>query len=235
MQPREIIREIESNATLPSGEGDRFSGYAVIGQPFRSGHVLALRRFPASSVGPGYTSVWHRDPRGIWTIFSTVIPEQGCSRYFGGEITQNAVTPVEIEWLDAMQFRVNVRGALLWHVTLTASVVSRLMNIAAGFVPNPWWQNLRTLKAMGLAARFGLGTGRLNLAGTTPNGQEFIANPQRVWLIGSSRALMKGEDLGPAGALDQQARLNDFLIPQRGLFAVAHAFLREHGRGGVRS
>ena len=44
------------------GQEERFSGYGVMGLPFRSGHVLALRRFPVTSVGPGYTSVWWRDP-----------------------------------------------------------------------------------------------------------------------------------------------------------------------------
>jgi hypothetical protein len=64
----------------------------------------------------------------------------------------------------------------------------------------------------------------MNLTGT-PNGHEFIANPQRVWLINSSHAVLNGMDLGPVGALDRQARLDDFFIPQRGLFALARAFL----------
>jgi hypothetical protein len=48
-----MIRDIEQNRSVPAGEGDRFAGYAVIGLPFASGHVLSLRRFPASSVGAG--------------------------------------------------------------------------------------------------------------------------------------------------------------------------------------
>ena len=98
MKPREIVQQIETNPSLPAGQGDRFAGYAVIGLPFRSGHVLALRRFPASSIGPGYTSVWHRVPRGVWTFSSTINPDLGCSRYFGGEITYNVVAPIGIEW-----------------------------------------------------------------------------------------------------------------------------------------
>lgn len=38
--------------------------------------------------------------------------------------------------------------------------------------------------------------------------------------------MVNGLDLGPPGALAQQARLNDMLIPQRGVFAVARAFLQ---------
>lgn len=82
------------------------------------------------------------------------------------------------------------------------------------------------LKAMGAAARIVLGTGKMNLGGKTPNDYEFTANPQRMWLIESSRAILNGIDLGPAGPLAPQAQLGEFLIPQRGLFAVARAFMR---------
>jgi hypothetical protein len=78
MEPRECVRQIEVVALLPSGGGDRFAGYVVIGS-FRSGHVLAFRRFPPSSLGPGYTSIWHRDPNGRWTFYSTVAPGRSCS------------------------------------------------------------------------------------------------------------------------------------------------------------
>jgi len=225
MKPREIIQYIEKTASLPVGSGERFAGFAVIGVPFRSGHVLALRRFPASSLGAGYTSVWHRNPAGAWTFYSTISPEQGCSRYFGAEIQRNIVGPIEIVWTDPSQFRVQIGDALEWEVTLSESPLSRLMNSTARLVPEKWWQKRMTLKMMGNAARIALGTGKMNLAGRTPNGHEFIANPQRVWLIDSSRAVVNGIDLGPLGALDVQASLNDFLIPQRGIFAVARAFL----------
>ena len=225
MKPRELIQNIEKTASLPAGSAERFAGFAVIGLPFRSGHVLALRRFPASSLGMGYTSVWHRNPAGDWTFYSTISPEQGCSRYFGAEIQRNIVGPIEITWTGPSQFRVLIGDALEWEVTLSESAFSRLMNSLARLVPEPWWQKTMILKMMGHAARIALGTGRMNLAGRTPNGHEFIANPQRVWLIDSSRAVVNGIDLGLLGALDVQASLNDFLIPQRGIFAVARAFL----------
>ena len=198
----------------------------MIGLPFRSGHVLALRRFPASSVGPGYTSVWHRDPRGVWTFYSTISPDLGCSRYFGGEITYNVVGPIGIEWTGPAQFSVSIGSILRWEVRLRASASTRLMNAAARLVPDGWWQSKSMLKTMSAAARFALRTGKMNLAGKTPNGNEFIANPKRMWLIDSSHAIVNGVNLGPAGALSRQARLNDFSIPQRGLFAVACAFLQ---------
>jgi hypothetical protein len=33
--------EIERHAGLPTGAGERFTGYGVMGLPFASGHVLA--------------------------------------------------------------------------------------------------------------------------------------------------------------------------------------------------
>jgi hypothetical protein len=225
MEPREIIGNIEKTASLPLGSADRFAGYAVIGLPFRSGHVLALRRFPASSLGPGYTSVRHRNPAGNWTFYSTVAPEQGCSLYFGSEIQRNVVGPIDIKWTGPAQFCVLIGDVLQWEVTFNQSPLSRLMNLAARLVPDQWWHTRMTLKIMGHAARIMLGTGKMNLAGKTPNGHEFIANPQRVWLIDSSRAVVNKTDLGPVGALNQQASLNEFLIPQRGVFAVARAFM----------
>jgi hypothetical protein len=232
MEPRELIQHIEKNVSLPSGGGDRFAGYAVIGLPFRSGHVLALRRFPASSLGPGYTSVWHRDPGGHWTFYSTTAPEQSCSRYFGSEIEENVHAQIRIEWDGPRTFRViaDCSRRLSWEVTLTQTAASRLMNAAARLAPDSWWRKRFLLRVMSFSARFVLGTGKMNLAGRTPNGQEFIANPQRIWLVKSSRAVVDGVDAGPAGPLPEQARLNDFLIPERGIFAVARAFLETTGK-----
>jgi hypothetical protein len=225
-EPRSIIEGIERHPLLPPGTEDRFAGYAVIGLPFRSGHVLLLRRFPASSVGPGYTSVWHRDPAGRWTIYSTVAPEQGCSRYFGREIESNVVAPIHVEWLGPAQFLVVVEDAVTWEVTLAETAASRVINTAARLLPESWWRKRFVLSLMGTAARLALGTGQINLAGRTPNGQEFVANPRQVWLVKSSRAIIRGVDAGVVGPLINQARLRDFLIPQRGVFAVVRSFLR---------
>jgi hypothetical protein len=228
MEVRELIQRIEETSLLPAGDSDRFAGYAVIGLPFRSGHVLALRRFPASSLGSGYTSIWHRDPLGKWTFYSTVAPEQSCSRYFSSELEQNVHAQVRIEWSGPERFRVVAEGSrpLTWETTVMETPVSRLMNRAAGLVPDSWWRKRFMLRVMGWASRIFLRAGKVNLTGITPNGQEFMANPQRFWLVKSSRAVVGSADLGPMGPLPEQARLNDFLIPQRGLFAVARAFMQ---------
>ena len=85
MQPARIVEDLERDAELPRGSEERFFGYGVMGLPFRSGHVLGLWRFPASSIGPGYGSVWHRDPAGRWTFYQDQPAELACTRYFGGQ------------------------------------------------------------------------------------------------------------------------------------------------------
>jgi hypothetical protein len=220
---RHTIETLEREAPLLDGPGDRFSGYAVISLSFQSGHVLALRRFSASSIGPGYVSVWHRGPSGSWTFYSTVSPELSCARYFGGQIERNVVTPIEITWLGSMRFRIVVGAAIDWHVSLGTSLTTRLLNVAAGTIPERAWQSPAVLRFMGIAARATLGTGRLNLTGLTPNGQRFIANSRRLWLIESTDAVVEGVNVGPVGPLTNQASLGDFLLPQRGLIVVARA------------
>jgi hypothetical protein len=59
-EPVEIVEDLEREAEIPPGAEERFFGYGVMGLPFRSGHVLGLRRFPASSIGPRYRSVGGR-------------------------------------------------------------------------------------------------------------------------------------------------------------------------------
>jgi hypothetical protein len=234
MLARHIVASFERDAPLPDGGGDRFSGYAIIGLPFQSGHVLALRRFPVSSIGPGYTAVWHRDPSGRWTFYSTVPPEVSCARYFGREVERNVVASADIAWGDSMSFTVFVGTAIRWHVTLGTSLATRLLSTFAGVIPEQAWNRPAVLRLMGMAARATLGTGRLNLTGLTPNGYRFAGAPRRLWLIESSQAVVDGVSLGPVGPLVNQASLGDFLLPQKGLFAVGRTrFEQSLNRGGA--
>jgi hypothetical protein len=231
MELRTLLEQIEESSLVPQGNSDRFAGYAIIGLPFLSGHLLALRRFPASSLGPGYTSIWHRCPGETWTFYSTVAAEQSCARYFGDEIANNVHANIQIVFTGPDTLRVVAQSSrpLTWEFTVAETAASRLINFVARQLPDSWWQKRFMLRVMGLTAQVILRTGKINLAGRTPNGYEFIANPKQVWLVKSSRAVVDGVDLGPAGPLSSQARLNDFVMPQKGLFAVASAFMQSPG------
>ncbi|HUI77373.1 MAG TPA: hypothetical protein VLY24_05640 [Bryobacteraceae bacterium] len=233
-EPGDLARSI-SEFTIPDGTGDRFSGYAVFGLPFSSGHILALRRFESSSVGAAYTSVWHRNPKGRWTFHQNVPPDQSCPRYFGAAISENTTEPIRIEWTDRRRFCVTVDapGEIVWDVCLAPTPATRMINAAASALPASWWRRRSLLSTMETAARWMLGTGRMNLTGCTPNGQLFTAAPRLIWSIAQSRATIRGVDAGTPAPLPKQATLGDFYVPQRGIFAVLTSVLEGQWNGAT--
>ena len=137
--PSVRVAEIERQARLPAGAGERFSGYGVMGLPFASGHVLALRRFPASSIGPAYTSVWHRDRSGRWEFWQDQPDDQACSRYFGPALAGTRRTPIELAWTGGSTLQITITGTgFSWEVTLAASGATRALNAIGERAGSPW-------------------------------------------------------------------------------------------------
>ncbi len=220
MTPAALARELERGARLPDGPGDRFSGYAVLGLPFAAGHVLALRRFSNSSVGTRATTVWHRDPAGRWTFYSTVAPDESCARYFGGGVMHNVVTPIVLSWPTPWSLRLEVGERIDWTVTLREGTRTRLLNGLSAMLPAAAWRSPVASKAMVALSAAVLRAGPMSVTGLTPNGHRFHALPQSVWLVANSRATLDGRDLGPMAAVHPQAALADVRMPRRGLFAA---------------
>jgi hypothetical protein len=220
------VYKLEQGAELPSGCAERFAGYGIMGVPFASGHVLAMRRFTAASIGPDYTSVWHRDPQGRWTFFVDVAPEMACPRYFGTAISELVVTKIEITWSSPRELTISIGESprLAWHLSLQETAATRTMNTVGGVLPDALWRKEVVLGPMGKAASLMLRAGRLRLTGQAPNRQRFLANPMRIWAVKSSEATIGRQDLGDVRPLPEQTRLGDFWIPQRGIFAIGRAF-----------
>lgn len=216
--PREVAEASIASPQLPDGTDERFIGYGVMGLPFSSGHYLALRHFPATSLGGGYRSVWHRDPDGRWSIHADVPPHLGCARYFGSALAGTELEPVTITWSDPYALSVTVGDWLSWELRLHPSVATRVMNGMGRLLPDAAWRSDAVLRAMGRAAGPMLGVGRVRLQGAVPNGQGFRANPRLIWTVVDSSASIIGQDIGGPGRLPHQDRLGDFWLPQRGLF-----------------
>lgn len=225
MEPRDLVEELERSPELPEGEEERFSGYGVMAAPFRSGDILAMRRFPASSLGGGYTSVWYKAPDGSWTFWSDRDPLQACPRFFGSAITRAEVAPIDVRWEGARAFVVEIADAgLRWEVELGSAPATRMLNSLGSRLSDRLWRNKAMLSAMQWFAGELLQAGRLGLSGIAPNGQQFIANPMRLWTIPRSRATLGQRQFHDLGPVPEQAHLGDFWIPQRGLFAIGRAF-----------
>ena len=226
LEPKDLVDSLEQGTELPSGNEERFSGYGVLGVSFTSGNLLAMRRFPASSLGESYTSVWHRDPQGRWTIYTSVAPQMACPRYFGSAIDETGVREIEISWTGPRDFTLSIEEdpALEWHLSLGQTPATRLINAVGSVLTDALRRKEAVLKAMGKAGGLMLRAGRLPLAGQVPNGQRFHLKPKHIWVIQSSTARMAKQDLGRVGPLAVQTRLGDFWIPQRGMFVIGHAF-----------
>src|SRR6185437_6940111 len=93
----------------------------------------------------------------------------------------------------------------------------------AGTMPAAARSNDQLLAAMGPMSRPMLRAGRMRLTGASPNGQHFQVVPLRVWSVASSTATLDGDELGSTHPLDEQSRLGDFWMPQRGIFYVGEA------------
>ncbi len=218
--PSDAATAVLQNPALTAGDDERFVGYGVMGFPFRSGHYLALRYFPATTFSPGYRSVWHRDPAGVWTFYATTPGQQSCARYFSSATPNAAVQcAIDVAWTSPWSLLVGIAGVLEWHIDIRATPSTRLTTTIAGRLPTATWTNELLLGMVARAVRLVLRPGQVRLSGTAPNGQRFMIAPTQVWAATGS-AVLRGEDLGPVGPLDRQVRLADFRPPQRGLFVV---------------
>jgi hypothetical protein len=219
------VSKLENSLKLQEGSEERFNGYGVMGLTFKSGHVLAYRNFMATSIGPGFQSVWHRRPDGEWTFYTDINPSLSCPRYFGEQARQAITETIDVTWIGHDRFRVEInRIGLKWEVILSSTVGTKLMNLAAGVMPDKWWKNETILRLMSRVAGNVLETGRIALSGYAPNGQYFIANPYKLWIVSDSHALLGNMDFGEMGPLAKQAHLRDFWIPQKGIFAFGRAY-----------
>jgi len=224
--PADAASTVLQNPRLPAGDDERFTGFGVLGLPFASGHYLALRCIPSASFAPGYRSVWHRDPAGVWTFYATTPGEQSCSRYFSSATPSDAVQcAIDVAWVTPWSLYVQIPGLLEWHLDIGATASTRLMSQIAQRLPAAAWTNRLALGFMGRAVGPAVGAGQIRLLGAAPNGQRFMIAPTRFWAVTRSRAVLRSEGLGPVGPLRPQARLADFRAPQRGFFVVVGGHL----------
>jgi hypothetical protein len=223
-EPRDLIQSLEKNPQLPKGDGEILSVYGVESCPFASGDILCSRNVLASSFGPAYTAIWHRDPDGDWHFYQDVPPRQGCPRFFGRALASVTVLPIETHWVGPGRLRIVAPSQIDWQFDLSATLATRAMNLMGSLMPDALWKSAGVLAAMGPVAGVVLGAGKLRLTGRAPNGQRFTANPQLTWTVPSSKAVINGRNLGAVAPLREQPKLGDFWIPRTGLFAIGRAF-----------
>ncbi|MDX5481577.1 MAG: hypothetical protein LPK07_07820, partial [Hymenobacteraceae bacterium] len=136
-----------------------------------------------------------------------------------------SVTSIQINWTDANAFEVKVDGPdLEWVVKLKNTTSTSLLNLLSNMLPQNAWKSEAVVSNMERVASNMLHAGSLTLAGKAPNGQHFIAKPNLVTLVDTSKALLRGKDLGHVAKLPQQARIGQFCIPTKGLFMLGQLY-----------
>lgn len=219
MQPREAARLLELRRDAGAGRRrtERMAGYGLLGLVFESGHVLAFRRFTASSIGPPYLSIWHRHPDGRWEILTNVEPARACPRYFGPALHAYRVDEIDITWNGAAELSiVAARARLHLALRLAGSPVTRMLGVVSRAAPYALLEQRRS----GAIAGHILGAGRMTLAGTAPAGHRFVIRPHALWRVAAAAAVIDGHDMGAVAVPPDQPSLGSFLIPRRGLFAT---------------
>jgi hypothetical protein len=223
--PRVLAAELEKTRSLPPGEWERFAGYGVVGLPFTLGHVLAFQRLTASSIGPPHTTVWHRDPAGIWTVYTDVEPSRSCPRYFGAALDEVIATNIRLEWTGGDRLSIAVpEYHLEWAVRLDSTRRTRLLNGLSTVTARMVLHHPGGLGRFGAVIGWATDAGPLQLAGRTPNGQTFAVLPWRVWTVSASAAVVRGRDLGPLGPHPENPRVGELVLPNRGILAAQHAW-----------
>jgi hypothetical protein len=223
--PSDVASALEVAPRLPGGDAERFAGYGVLGIAFASGNILALRRMPASSIGPAFTTVWHRDVAGRWTFYVDGEPDLSCGRYFGvaGRIVRE--DRISIRWYGGASFSVRVPGAgLAWALHLAPSRAARALAAVRRGLPGPIQRHGSVQRSMAAATHRLLGVHALPAMGHTPSGHRFRLDSHHTWVVDASTARAHGEHLGPPISLREEVRLGDFTIPRWGVFTAGDAY-----------
>ena len=195
-------------------------GWGVFGLPFDSGHVLALRVFPQNSFAP-YRTVWHRDPEGSWSIFADAPRDDiACPRYYGPACARVEAARVALTWTGGRSLRVTMpEPRLEWTLTVARSPVLCLLNAMSAAMPLSTWRPRALVGAREQLAR-ALGMGHLELVGEMPSGHRGLLMPQRLHLVGESRASLDDTDLGRPTRLAENPMIGAVPLPTRGVVAI---------------
>jgi hypothetical protein len=213
----------ERRGAAPWPHHEYVTGWGVMGLPFDSGHVLALRAFPENDFGP-YKSLWRRDPEGHWSIHvDGPRLDTACPRYYGAACAQTGFAHHALTWTGPATLQVTMdKPALAW--TLTASTTTYLdwLNAVSAAMPMVTWRPRALLRAReGMASL--LGVGEIELSGVMPSGHTGTLMPRQMYFVDESRPVLGGVDLGHPTHLANCLTIGGVPLPARGILAIGEA------------
>jgi hypothetical protein len=212
---------------VPAGRGrapwagyEYVKGWGIFGLPFDSGHVLALRVFPENDFAP-YSSLWHRDPQGRWSIYVDGSRlNTACPRYFGAACEYVGHRRLDLEWVGPATLQVRMASPTVdWRLTAVQTPTLAVMNAVHGLLPMSTWRSPTLIGARERMVRT-MGMGRLEMSGIMPSGHSGTLMPQRMYFINDATATIDGTDLGRPTRLPENPTIGDVALPARGVLAI---------------
>jgi hypothetical protein len=223
--PRSMLRSLKRGMPRDvSGNSAHFAGFGMHSLSLASGDVMAFTQVAASSLGPPFTAVWHRDSDGDWRVRVNIAPSRSCLRFLLTAASDVRVDDITVVWKSRLELSLYMRDARVHlGLRLGTSAATNAMAVAAALVPGPFWQADAALRVMGRGAGAALGTGRLRLAGRTPSGHRFRLRPTGVWGVAAAAAVFDGRDPGPMLGATARTTPGGSVVVARPLFAVGTA------------
>jgi hypothetical protein len=217
----------ERRGTAPWPDHEYVKGWGVMGLPLDSGHYLALRVFPENDFAP-YKTLWHRDPKGRWSIHvDGPRLDTACPRYYGVACAHVGHAGIDLTWTSPMTLRVTVDDiGLDWTLTASETPLLRALNAMSARLPTWTWRPRSLLRARELLARRVLGMGDIQMRGTMPSGHVGTLMPQRMYFIEAGTVTLDRVDLGHPDRVSHTPDIGGFPMPARGVFAIGQAAWR---------
>jgi len=211
-------RMLEVRRPAPWAGYEYVKGWGIFCLPFDSGHVLALRVMPESSIAP-YRSLYHRDPLGNWALYVDGPKVCACTKYYGAACNLIGQTPIGLEWTGPATLHVTLNQLPLdWTLTAIPDRRLDLLNAVNAALPLSTWRSSLLLRARERVAK-ALGLGELELSGLTPSGDVETLMPEQIYFIEESSATLDRVDLGRPVHLHENPRIGTVPLPARGILA----------------
>jgi hypothetical protein len=222
VDPRSAANRLERHRHIAGDERvERHAGFTLPALSFESGHILGVLRATASSIGPPYLTVWHRDPNYRWTLHTNVAPPRSFLRYFDASMHDVRSDEIAIAWRGPNDLAVTLRRARIsLALRLGATALTRVLGIASRSAPRRMWQRERERALIGPAAGTLLGAGPIMLSGMTRSGHRYLIQPRRVWRVRAAACVIDGRDAGGITWPGEQQMLGEILLPARALFVA---------------
>lgn len=212
--------------TSPWPDHEHVFGYGALELPFSSGHLLGLRVWPRTDFTP-WVSVWHRTPRGEWSIFNDgPSTETTCPRYWHPILERAELASIDIDWTGPNELQIEMdEPPLEWTMSMRAPSFLRALNAANAALPLWTWRPAPLLRLREWISKRLLGMGDVSLSFTSASGHEATIMPQEVYFVDHTSATFDGDNLGELVRLKTNPTIGDVPTPTRPVFVFGQAHM----------